>query len=117
MNPRQSAYRKGHCTETVFLRVHEDILNAVDRGQGVCLILLDLSDAFDRVDHTIFLTFLYDHIGVGGHALELFRSYLSGRRQCVWIEGVLSEMSELAFGVPQGSVLGPIEFCKKNSSS
>ena len=77
----------------------------------MCLILLDLSAAFDTVDHTIFLTFLHEHIGVGGHALELFRSYLSGRTQCVSIEGVLSELSELAFGVPQGSVLGPIEFC------
>ena len=83
MDPMQSAYRKGHCTETAFLRVHEDIVNAVDKGQGVYLILLDLSAAFDTIDHTIFLTFLHEHIGVGGHALELFRSYLSGRTQCV----------------------------------
>ncbi len=111
MDPMQSAYRKGHSTETALLRVHNDIVSAVDKGMGVCLILLDLSAAFDTVDHTILITFLKEHIGLDGTALALFESYLSGRTQCISIEGVLSELSELAFGVPQGSVLGPIEFC------
>ena len=77
----------------------------------MCLILLDLSAAFDTVDHTILLTFLKEHIGLGGLALDLLKSYLTGRTQCVSIKGVLSELHELAYGVPQGSVLGPIEFC------
>ena len=111
MDQYQSAYRKGHSTETALVRVHNDILRAVDKGLGVCLILLDLSAAFDTVDHTILLTFLKEHIGLDGQALDLLKSYLTGRTQCVSVDGVLSELSELAYGVPQGSVLGPIEFC------
>ena len=111
MDPMQSAYRKGHSTETALLRIHNDLVSAVDRGHGVCLILLDLSAAFDTVDHTIFLTFLEDYIGLKGAALAVFQSYLCGRTQCVSIEGVFSELTELMFGVPQGSVLGPIAFC------
>jgi hypothetical protein len=111
MDPYQSAYRKGHSTETALVRVHNDIVTAVDKGFGVCLILLDLSAAFDTVDHAVLLSFLKNHIGLGGHALDLLESYLSGRTQCVSINGVLSELKDLAYGVPQGSVLGPIEFC------
>ena len=71
MDQYQSAYRKGHSTETALVRVHNDILRAVDKGLGVCLILLDLSAAFDTVDHTILLTFLRQHIGLDGQALDL----------------------------------------------
>ena len=63
------------------------------------------------MDHCILLDFLKEHVGVDGCALRLFESYLTGRSQCVSVEGVLSELSELAYGVPQGSVLGPIAFC------
>ena len=111
LDPFQSAYRKGHSTETALVRVHNDIVSAVDKGNGVCLILLDLSAAFDTVDHTILCTFLEDFIGLEGPALNFFKSYLTGRTQCVSVKGVLSELSELMFGVPQGSVLGPLVFC------
>ena len=84
---------------------------AIDRGCGVFLVLLDLSAAFDTVDHTILMDFLKRYIGIDGIAFNLLQSYLLERTQCVSIEGVLSEVSELLFGVPQGSVLGPIEFC------
>ena len=111
MDPLQSAYRKGRSTETALLRIHNNILRAVDKGKGVCLVLLDLSAAFDTVDHNILLTFLEQYIGLEGAALDIFRSYLEGRTQCVSIDGVLSEVCELMYGVPQGSVLGPIVFC------
>jgi hypothetical protein len=107
----QSAYRKGHSTETALVRVHDDIVRAVDKGYGVCLVLLDLSAAFDTVDHTILLKFLHDHIGLRDTALNFFQSYLDGRTQNVSVEDKLSEKTELKYGVPQGSVLGPIEFC------
>ena len=83
----------------------------IDQGKCVFLILLDLSAAFDTVDHTILLSFLENHVGLSRSVLELLKSYLSGRSQCISVLNVLSELSELAFGVPQGSVLGPIAFC------
>ena len=111
MDPMQSAYRKGHSTETALLRVHNDIIRAVDKGYEVYLIMLDLSAAFDTVDHSILLSFLKEHVGLEGKVLDVFTSYLVGRTQCVSIKGVLSKLNELLCGVPQGSVLGPIEFC------
>jgi hypothetical protein len=107
----QSAYKKGHSTETALLRVHNDIMCAIDKGHGVLLVLLDLSAAFDTIDHETLLTLLRDVLGVEGIALAWFRSYLSGRTQSVSIDGTLSALIALLFGVPQGSVLGPLLFC------
>ncbi len=107
----QSAYKEAHSTETALLRVQNDILTALDQRKGVYLILLDLSAAFDTVDHELLLSFLHNHVGLRGSVLDFFRSYLSDRTQCVSIHGVLSELSHLAFGIPQGSVLGPMLFC------
>ena len=111
MDPYQSAYRKGHSTETGSVRVHNDIVSAADKGFGVCLILLDLSEAFNNIDHNILLTCLKDHIGLGGQALDLLKSYLKGRRQPVSIKDVLNKLRELPYGVSQGSALGPVECC------
>ena len=106
----QSAYRCGHSTETALLRVHNDILKAVDGKKVVFLVLLDLSAAFDTVDHKILLNFLQNHVGLSGRVLSMFDSYLQGRTQCVSINNVLSSSSNLSFGVPQGSILGPAIF-------
>jgi hypothetical protein len=77
----QSAYKQGHSTETALLRVHNDILQAVDEGNRVFLILLDLSAAFDTVDHSILLSFLEDYIGLSDAVLNIFRTYLEYRTQ------------------------------------
>ena len=106
----QSAYKAGHSTETGLLRVQNDLLQTVDSDGAAVLVLLDLSAAFDTIDHAILLNLLQSRIGIAGDALLWFRSYLSGRQQSVIINGVTSEHSELKFGVPQGSVLGPILF-------
>ena len=111
LDPFQSAYRSGHSTETALLRVHNDILRIIDNGSGVFLVLLDLSAAFDTVDHTILLSFLENHIGLKGTVLQMFHSYLSDRSQRISVNNALSDMAGLSYGVPQGSVLGPIEFC------
>ena len=63
------------------------------------------------VDHTILLAFLKEYVGLDGATLSFFESYLDGRTQCVTVDGILSELNELMYGVPQGSVLGPITFC------
>ena len=111
MDPMQLDYRNGHRTEMALLRVHNDIVSAVDKAHGVCLILLDLSAAFDNVDNSILLALLRENFGLDGFAIKLFEYYLTARTQCMYVEGVLSELNELVYGVPQGSVLGPIEFC------
>ena len=104
----QSAYKRGHSTETALVRVQNDILRAIDNGDCVILLLLDLSAAFDTVDHNILLSRLGNRFGVEGTALTWFSSYLSERIQFVSIDGKRSASRKLACGVPQGSVLGPL---------
>ena len=82
----------------------------VDQKLGVVVLLIDLSAAFDTVDHSILLNILYRELGIRGTALNWFKSFLSGRTQRVCIGDVISEPIILKFGVPQGSVLGPILF-------
>jgi exonuclease III len=108
--PFQSAYRKFHSTETALLTVHNDILVAMDKGKVTALVMLDLSAAFDTVDHSILIQRLENWFGISGSALEWFRSYLLSRTQSVCVQGSSSEPHELFCGVPQGSVLGPLLF-------
>ena len=105
--PMQTAYRTGHSTETALLHVHNDILRAVDEQKAVALVLLDLSAAFDTIDHNIILSRLSKILGVDGIALKWFESYLEGRKQSVVINETLSSPDDVLYGVPQGSVLGP----------
>ena len=79
----QSAYKQLHSTETALVRVNNDILVALDNHQSVILLLLDLSAAFDTVDHGILLDRLSHHFGICGVALSWFKSYLSNRFQFV----------------------------------
>ena len=109
-NQYQSAYRKFHSTETALLKIHSDILASMDAGKVTALTLLDLSAAFDTIDHTILLRRLDDWFGVTGKALNWFKSYLTGRCQRIKIGDCLSSKADLKFGVPQGSVLGPLLF-------
>ena len=81
----QSAYRAGHSTETALLKVQNDILLAMDRQHVTLLVLLDLSAAFDTVDHRVLLRRLEVTYGITGTALQWFRSYLTGRTQRVYI--------------------------------
>ena len=104
----QSAYKKLHSTETALLRIHDDILRTVDRGCTVVSLLLDLSAAFDTVDHGLLLHRLNTRFGIKGKVLAWFKSYLTDRSQFVSIDGSNSSHSDLMYGVPQGSVLGPI---------
>jgi hypothetical protein len=107
----QSAYRQNHSTETTLIKVHNDILKSLDAGQSVALVMLDLSAAFDTIDHSILIRRLERNAGVTGHALKWFRSYISDRQQQVIINEKSSSVVTLSYGVPQGSVLGPILFC------
>ena len=105
----QSAYRELHSTETALCRIHNDLVANVCSGKASLLLLLDLSAAFDTIDHGLLLDDLFS-FGVRGDALLLLRSYLQDRFQQVAVGQVLSEPKPLQFGVPQGSVLGPVLF-------
>jgi hypothetical protein len=110
IEPFQSAYRADHSTETALLRVVNDLLTACDDGTVSILSLLDLSAAFDTLDHKILLKRLNVTFGISGVALEWFRSYLVGRSHVVQVSGISSNQAESMYGVPQGSVLGPVLF-------
>ena len=99
----QSGFRPGHSTETAVLRVLSDLLEAVDDGDVATLVLLDLSAAFDTVDHSVLCKRLRLTFGLDGQVMEWFRSYLRGRSQYVR-RGMLKSLSVLLVcGVPQGS--------------
>ena len=100
----QSAYRQGHSTETALLKFFSDILDAADLGQVTLLGLLDLSAAFDTVDHDILLTRLQVSYGVKGSALAWIASFIQHRSQSVNFHGQHSTRKQ------QGSVLGPLLF-------
>ena len=111
----QTAYKKGHSTETAPARIHNDILRAIDDGECVILVLLHLSAAFDTVDHDILITRLKHLFGITGKALGWIQSYLSGRTQFVKIGAERSSSRNLFRGVFQCSVLGPILYCMYTS--
>lgn len=106
----QSAYLTHRSTETAVLKVLSDILMALDSGNLAVLMMLDLSAAFDSVDHSTLLQRLKKSYGVSGTVLGWFSSYLDDRSQCVRCSKSTSATSKLLYGVPQGSVLGPILF-------
>ena len=107
----QSAYRSCHSTETALLRVHHDIATASDNNCCAVLVMLDLSAAFDVIDHNILFRRLEHTYGISSSALSWIKTYLSDRSQCVAVGSVLSDSQTLAIGVPQGSVLGPKLYC------
>ena len=105
----RSVYRKGHSTETAMLRVWSDFLKAADRRHVTLLSLLDMSTAFDCVDHSILLQRLHSTVGpFRGVVLDWIDSFLSGRTQQISYNGQLPATCDVLFGVPQGSVLGPL---------
>ena len=116
MEKKQSAYRKFHSTETALLKVKTDIIKAMDNQDITCLILLDLSAAFNTIDHTTLLNRLETTFVIMDTALKWIASFLTGRTQKVAIGdlgtdlGATSDPMTLTFGVLQGkgSVLGPL---------
>ena len=97
----QSGFRRRHSTETATIRVLSDLLDSVDRGDTAALVLLDLTAAFDTVDHEILLKRLRATFGVDSIALAWFSSYLAGRKQQVRCGGKTSAIIDVICGVPQ----------------
>lgn len=108
--PFQSAFRPNHFTETALIKVLNDLLVNADNDRTSVLLLLDLSAAFDTLDHCILLYRLEHFIGVPGNVLSWRRSYLSGRSQTISFNNDLSETCAVLNGDLQGSLLGPLLF-------
>lgn len=90
------------------MKIHNDVGHAVDQGQGALLLFLDMSAAFDTVEATLLMDILQPHVGL--EALSWFLAYMTDRSQRVAIGGECSREVPLRYGVPQGSVLGPVLF-------
>ena len=105
----QFGFRQQHSTNHALINISENIRNALDSGQFACGIFVDLQKAFDTVDHEILLNKL-NHYGIRGIPNSWCKSYLSSRSQYVSISGFDSSIKFVKYGVPQGSVLGPLLF-------
>ena len=106
----QSGFRARYSTETALLKVLSDILLSADQQQITLLVLLDMSAAFDTVDHAILLQRLESSFGVSGGVLSWLSSFLDGRTQRVHLLDSTSSVESVRSGVPQGSILGPLLF-------
>lgn len=106
----QSGFKALHSTESALLRVFNDVFLANDSGDCVIIVLLDLTAAFDTVDHNILISRLEQLVGIRSTALQWFRSYLAERTFSVKLGEFVSSAASLQCGVPQGSVLGPLLF-------
>uniref|UniRef100_A0A803U0C0 Reverse transcriptase domain-containing protein n=1 Tax=Anolis carolinensis TaxID=28377 RepID=A0A803U0C0_ANOCA len=105
----QSGFRPGHSTETALVALVDDLRRELDRGSVTLLVLLDISAAFDTIDHGILLGRL-SGMGLGGTVLQWLRSFLEGRSQMVKLGDTCSDPWPLTCGVPQGSILSPMLF-------
>ena len=108
-NPHQSAYKPGHSTETALLSIKNEVHLSLARGEPTALVLLDLSAAFDTIDHNILLGYLKSWFGLGGTVLRWFASYLRNRCQAIKIGSTQSELSNLIYGVQK--VLFWVRYC------
>ena len=116
-NTFQSACKLGHSTETALLCIKNEIHLSLSKGIPTALVLLDLSAAFDTIDHDTLLSCLSSRFGFAGSALKWFRSYLQDCFQSVKIGSSLFNLFKLKFGLPQGSVLGPLLFLPLHNTS
>ncbi len=109
LSPRQSGFRGNHSCETALTLMTDDWLDSMYRNEFCGILFVDLCKAFDLVDHDILLQKL-ELYHVNQDALQWFKSYLSDRKQCVKINSTLSAELLNEYGVPQGSILGPLLF-------
>ena len=109
LNEKQFGFRPNHSTYMAIIELVDKIANAVERNETTVGIFLDLSKAFDTINHDILL-YKLEHYGFRGVALDWFKSYLSNRKQFVRYQMNDSNHKIINCGVPQGSILGPLLF-------
>ena len=106
---KQFGFLKKHCTEHAILDLKEYVMENMEKKEITAVLFLDLQKAFDTVRHDILLKKL-EHYGIRGNAHNLLSSYLTGRKQFTKIQNEASDLAPILWGVPQGSVLGPLLF-------
>ena len=106
---KQFGFRPKYSTNHALIKIVDTITNALDSGKLAAGIFVDFQKAFDTVDHKILISKL-NHYGIRGCFNDWFKSYLNNRKQCVSILGYESSYKNIEYGVPQGSVLGPLLF-------
>ena len=105
----QFGFRQNHSTTQALIEISDNLKESIDKKKTTCGIFLDLTKAFDTVNHKILLNKLFNY-GIRETANKLFESYLTNRFQYVSIGVNQSELKLITCGVPQGSVLGPLLF-------
>ena len=106
---KQFGFRNKHSTTHALIDLTETIRKALDDNEFACGVFLDIKKAFNTVKHDVLLKKI-EHYGVKGHVLKWFTSYLSERKQYTSVNNINSHINDLSYGVPQGSVLGPLLF-------
>ena len=106
---KQFGFRKKHSTQHALVHLTDFLLDKLDNSETSIVVFLDLSKAFETVNHQILLDKLH-HYGIRGIAYDLLKSYLSNRKQCVKSGNHFSVFMDIECGVPQGSILGPLLF-------
>ena len=104
----QSGFRKNRSTQDILLGTVDDWKTALDRGQDVAAVMIDLSKAFNTVNHALLIEKLQAY-GIREGELLWFKNYLCNRKRVV-MDGAVSDWNEVNKGVPQGSILGPLLF-------
>jgi len=106
---KQYGFQKGHSTEHAIMQLVDQINNSFEHDQYTLGVFIDLSKAFDTVDHEILIAKL-ENYGIKGNNLNWFKSYLKNRKQFIRVENISTDFQEIVCGVPQGSILGPLLF-------
>ncbi len=109
LSPSQYGFRQNHSTEHAIISIIDKITEKLDSHHFITGIFLDLSKAFDTINHDILIDKL-KYYGIRNKELELIRNYLHNRKQCTQYNDTISDLLSITHGIPQGSILGPLLF-------
>ena len=109
LNDNQFGFRKGYSVDLALTKLVDSVCDAFNQKENCLGLFIDLSKAFDSLDHVILLNKLYNY-GVRGIALQWFKDYLNHRKHFTLFQSCHSDLLTIHSGVPQGSILGPLLF-------